>query len=856
MVVNANLPSIESFEAKGWFLSQEGVELIASENPEAKSLDDFINIAKDMDLRSISTKGWNKTGDKITHLPTPLVLQLLEVRNTAMPSTNQVEKPRLLSATFTDGKKKYKGAEVLGKVDSLKLHTPPGTKFFVKKSIDIQDQVLVLGPGMLDDIGGHVQELVQAWRAGKQFLKRFGGKSTAGKQEDQEGPPAFVPFKVKNHPRSADKSKKSVKKEEKANGKVHEKESSVNGRKNTRNQKVKKNEFTTSNSEHPHSDSTKTSHNQPNEVEQPKPATEKRPRAKKERKPIDDRKSATLVQPDTTPEAKKTAINDEESEQAPKKEKRKRREKGSQKKEDGLDGKEKKTILKRDMSTPPSEQNQTASAQKVAVDPVQVPTPPPEQKEKKVNNRKKKASRREEGDSKQQPQPQQEIDPSQKPIKSKTKTSYPRTNKRNSVDTKPSEVIQEENGSTLDAKKDISLQTQDVPEEASMLDKPTKSANKRKGRNKNKKKMNKETVQEESPSVEENQATEASINDRDESSQPADPPVQTKKRNSKKDNSQKKTEQVASESYLETTVPVFEKKHLKKTENTKHLSKQSEEQESKEAIEPISKHEEAAHKKQSRKSRQRSKRGKEAESSSPQATTEQEVKNSTSMSLPPPTPPSNTAAQTNATTPVAHAITTNSNINHNSSESPSQDVSASRTTTQVAEQPFYDSRQNSNPYLHRPMEPYYNTELHQPMVTTAAAHHPIPPSLQQHEYYYQHPQPVYPMIDYNMMMPYDYTTGMPPGMYNYPPTPTPLPPLIPSQQPSQPTQPQQTQPYMQPMYYIPDMATQQQSPGYYNHQMHYTQLYDEAYYRDYNSRGRGRGMATSNGRGRGRGESK
>ncbi|KAI8364336.1 hypothetical protein EDC96DRAFT_444331 [Choanephora cucurbitarum] len=120
MVVNTSLPSIESFEAKGWFLSQEGVELIASENPEAKSLDDFITIAKDMDLRSISTKGWNKTGDKITHLPTPLVLQLLEVRNTAMPSTNQVEKPRLLSATFTDGKKKYKGAEVLGKVDSLK----------------------------------------------------------------------------------------------------------------------------------------------------------------------------------------------------------------------------------------------------------------------------------------------------------------------------------------------------------------------------------------------------------------------------------------------------------------------------------------------------------------------------------------------------------------------------------------------------------------------------------------------------------------------------------------------------------------------------------------------------------------
>ncbi|KAI8053662.1 uncharacterized protein B0P05DRAFT_479561 [Gilbertella persicaria] len=114
-------PLVADFEAKGWFLSQEGIDLIASEHPEAKSLQDFITAAKDMDLRLLSNKGFNKTAEKVQQIPSPLVLQLLEVRNVAMPSVNQTEKPRLLSAVFTDGsKKKYKGVEVFGRVECLK----------------------------------------------------------------------------------------------------------------------------------------------------------------------------------------------------------------------------------------------------------------------------------------------------------------------------------------------------------------------------------------------------------------------------------------------------------------------------------------------------------------------------------------------------------------------------------------------------------------------------------------------------------------------------------------------------------------------------------------------------------------
>lgn len=50
--------------------------------------------------------------------------------------------------------------------------TLPGTKLLVTKPIPIQDNILLLGPGMLENLGGHVTELVQAWRAGKVCVKK------------------------------------------------------------------------------------------------------------------------------------------------------------------------------------------------------------------------------------------------------------------------------------------------------------------------------------------------------------------------------------------------------------------------------------------------------------------------------------------------------------------------------------------------------------------------------------------------------------------------------------------------------------------------------------------------------------
>ncbi|KAI7870691.1 uncharacterized protein EV154DRAFT_431667 [Mucor mucedo] len=109
------------FEEKGWFLSPEGIELLKQQNPEASNVDDLIACAKDTDLRLLSAKGFNKTNEKLTTIPSPCVLQVLEIKNTAMPSAHQAETPRLLSVVFTDGsKKKFKGVEVFGKVDCLK----------------------------------------------------------------------------------------------------------------------------------------------------------------------------------------------------------------------------------------------------------------------------------------------------------------------------------------------------------------------------------------------------------------------------------------------------------------------------------------------------------------------------------------------------------------------------------------------------------------------------------------------------------------------------------------------------------------------------------------------------------------
>lgn len=43
--------TIAELEAEGWFLSEEGINLVTLENPEIRNINDFIAAAKDVNQR-------------------------------------------------------------------------------------------------------------------------------------------------------------------------------------------------------------------------------------------------------------------------------------------------------------------------------------------------------------------------------------------------------------------------------------------------------------------------------------------------------------------------------------------------------------------------------------------------------------------------------------------------------------------------------------------------------------------------------------------------------------------------------------------------------------------------------------
>lgn len=49
----------------------------------------------------------------------------------------------------------------------VRLSTPPGTKFVVTNDIAVEEDLLMLGPGVLKNIGGHVDAMVNEWKASK-----------------------------------------------------------------------------------------------------------------------------------------------------------------------------------------------------------------------------------------------------------------------------------------------------------------------------------------------------------------------------------------------------------------------------------------------------------------------------------------------------------------------------------------------------------------------------------------------------------------------------------------------------------------------------------------------------------------
>ncbi|CAG8437389.1 2814_t:CDS:2 [Diversispora eburnea] len=160
-------------ENKGWFLSDNGLNYIQDNlETEVSNVNDIIKEALNTDLRKIGKGYLPHDLSKQKLITGPLILQLLSVLNLSAPIQNQHLSPRFLQLLFTDGVKKVKGIEIFGHVENVSLDTPPGTKFLVTNEITVHDNLLYLGPNLLKNLGGEVDEMIREWRVGKQFIVR------------------------------------------------------------------------------------------------------------------------------------------------------------------------------------------------------------------------------------------------------------------------------------------------------------------------------------------------------------------------------------------------------------------------------------------------------------------------------------------------------------------------------------------------------------------------------------------------------------------------------------------------------------------------------------------------------------
>nr|CAG8593516.1 5669_t:CDS:2 [Entrophospora candida] len=167
-------------DSLGWILNDKGlIDLQNILETEQLTHNDIIKELLNKDLRRIGRGAFKNDFSNAKNISGPLVLQLLSIINLSTPLQDQREIPRLLQLTLTDGIKKIKGVEMLGKVENVSLNTPPGTKFMVKNPIKIQENILFLGPGLLENLGGKVEEMIREWQVQK-FLKVDGNKKNDG----------------------------------------------------------------------------------------------------------------------------------------------------------------------------------------------------------------------------------------------------------------------------------------------------------------------------------------------------------------------------------------------------------------------------------------------------------------------------------------------------------------------------------------------------------------------------------------------------------------------------------------------------------------------------------------------------
>ncbi|XP_065886485.1 tudor domain-containing protein 3-like isoform X2 [Dysidea avara] len=178
---------------EGWSLSEKGYDACTSACAEKKTppglFTSLHEVALNQDLRAIGSKCLSDTIPRGVpqEVQSPVILQVQKIINIASPSCQQNEGgTRLLKLQLTDGYI-YCNALEIKHTPQLNLSVPPGTKLKITSNVMARNGFLLLTPSVVKVLGGHVEHMVEKWKASKIITQR--GKVARG-----EGPPAFVPF--------------------------------------------------------------------------------------------------------------------------------------------------------------------------------------------------------------------------------------------------------------------------------------------------------------------------------------------------------------------------------------------------------------------------------------------------------------------------------------------------------------------------------------------------------------------------------------------------------------------------------------------------------------------------------------
>lgn len=201
------------------FLSSSwGIELQASakeeisEQAESLSKKDIEEYIKDSDIRKLSQT--SKLPKEITRIPNGTVppgqymVQVQRIADITQPSKFQEDfeggKWRLLIVELATGDQKFKALE-FEPVKFLGVHLAPGTKLLListsKWPLRIQNGHLLLVPDAVQVLGGHVEKLVESWKASKDVLEnRLLWRTEGVRQKKDGGAPTWVDFDPRKAP--------------------------------------------------------------------------------------------------------------------------------------------------------------------------------------------------------------------------------------------------------------------------------------------------------------------------------------------------------------------------------------------------------------------------------------------------------------------------------------------------------------------------------------------------------------------------------------------------------------------------------------------------------------------------------